>query len=160
VRDEVHFGSLVHAHTCTHAHKQMHTYQRYCHQGSKVNKLEPEGKMSSFQTRMAHSVHKCTCLKHTCKTRFRARKLELEGEVSKLQTDLASAKTQVAATTADNVALIERLRWVWVCACVGADLFAVGRACRTRTVATTADNVALIERLRWVCGCLLCGVFL
>lgn len=42
--------------------------------------------------------------------RFRARKMELEGEVSKLQAELVSAKTHVAATTADNVALIERLR--------------------------------------------------
>ncbi|KAF5840464.1 CASP C terminal-domain-containing protein, partial [Dunaliella salina] len=44
--------------------------------------------------------------------RFRARKMELEGEVSKLKADLAAAQAQVSSTTADNVALIERLRYV------------------------------------------------
>lgn len=44
--------------------------------------------------------------------RFRAKVLELEEELSRVRAELAATKSQAATAKADNIALVERLRYV------------------------------------------------
>ena len=42
--------------------------------------------------------------------RFRQKAVDLEEELARVKTELVTAKSEVAAARADNVALVERLR--------------------------------------------------
>ena len=43
--------------------------------------------------------------------RFRQKAVELEEELARTRSELSAAKNEAAAAKADNVALVERLRW-------------------------------------------------